>query len=435
MSAHRQRLVIVGGGAGGLELATRMARRGLRKRVEVTLVDAQRTHLWKPLLHEVAAGSFDPAEHALEYLVHARRHGIAFRLGALESIERDARRIWLAPLLDRDGEQVLARRSLDYDLLVLAIGSEANDFGVPGVAQHCWFLDTLAEARRFQRRLLDALLRFADHAAPAARFHIAIVGGGATGVELAAQLHRVSRVLAQYGLEALDPEQRIAINVIEAGPRILPGLPPRMSAAVTAELERIGIGVQVNERVVGVEADALLLGDGRRLDAEVKVWAAGIRAPACLAQGEGLELDRLGRVKVRPDLRVTVDENIYAIGDCAAFPSDTEGRSVPPRAQAAHQMASHLAHELRRRLHGAADTRPYRYRDYGSLVALGHYSTVGNLMGAITGNVWVSGLVARVMYRSLYALHRAALYGWWRTLMLDLANRLRRTVDPEIKLH
>lgn len=435
---ERHRLVIVGGGAGGLELASRLATRRLRTRLQVTLIDAQRTHLWKPLLHEVAAGSFDPAEHALEYMVHAAHHGIAFRLGTLEHLDRAQREVWLAPVFDADGEEVLARRSVPYDTLVLAVGSVANDFGVPGVAEHCWFLDTLREAERFQRRLLDALLRFATHVAvsdPDAEFRIAIVGGGATGVELAAQLHRVSRALTQYGLEALDPERRIRISVLEAGPRILPGLPPRMSAAVTEELRRIGISVLVDQRVTGVDADALLFADGRRLEAQIKVWAAGIRGPECLLHCDGLELNRIRQLVVRRDLRTTLDDAIFALGDCAAFPSGKNGQTVPPRAQAAHQEASFLARALRRKVRGRDDFGEYHYRDYGSLVALGHYSTVGNLMGAITGNLWISGVIARLMYVSLYKLHQAALYGWWRTLLLGLANRLRRTVDPEIKLH
>jgi NADH dehydrogenase len=437
MTIKRQRLVIVGGGAGGLELASRLSSRHLRKRLQVTLIDAQRTHLWKPLLHEVAAGSFDPAEHALEYMVHAARHDIDFRLGTMQRLDRAQRLVWLAPVTNREGNEILAQRSVAYDTLVLAVGSVANDFGVPGVAEHCWFLDTLHEAKRFQRRLLDALLRFAGHVAddPAAEFRIAIVGGGATGVELAAQLHRVSRVLTQYGLEALQPEQRIRISVLEAGPRILPGLPPRMSASVTRELQRIGISVLVEQRVIGVDAEALLLADGHRIEAEIKVWAAGIRGPECLLHGDGLELNRIRQLVVQRNLLTTRDENIFALGDCAAFPPDAQGRSVPPRAQAAHQQASFLARAIRRRLHGKDSLGEYHYRDYGSLVALGHYSTVGNLMGAITGNVWISGFIARFMYVSLYKLHQAALYGWWHTLLLGLANRLRRTVDPEIKLH
>lgn len=439
MSAHeKHRLVIVGGGAGGLELASRLAVRRLRGKLQVTLIDAQRTHLWKPLLHEVAAGSFDPAEHALEYMVHAARHGIVFRLGTMERLDRAQREVWLEPVLDAEGQEVLARRSVPYDTLVLAVGSVANDFGVPGVAEHCWFLDTLREAERFQRRLLDALLRFATHDAvadPHAEFHIAIVGGGATGVELAAQLHRVSRTLTQYGLEALDPERRIRISVLEAGPRILPGLPPRMSAVVTGELQRIGISVQADQRVTGVDAGALLLADGRRIEAQIKVWAAGIRGPECLMHCDGLELNRIRQLVVRRDLRTSRDDAVFALGDCAAFPPDEKGQGVPPRAQAAHQQASFLARALRRKLHGHEDFGEYHYHDYGSLVALGHYSTVGNLMGAITGSVWISGFIARLMYVSLYKLHQAALYGWWRTLLLGLANRLRRTVDPEIKLH
>ncbi|APZ42010.1 NAD(P)/FAD-dependent oxidoreductase [Acidihalobacter ferrooxydans] len=432
------RIVIVGGGAAGLELATRLGNRlGKRKRASITLIDAQRTHLWKPLLHEVAAGTLDPAEHAITLLGHARRHHMNFRIGSLESIDRTQRRVWLAPNLNEAGEELIPRRDFAYDTLVIAVGSVSNDFHTPGVAEHCWFLDSLPEAQHFQHRLLEALLRAGTHkpGATGDALEVVIVGGGATGVELAAQMHHVARQLTQYGFDELDPEHRVHLSLFEAGSRILPALPERLSRDVTAELEGLGVRVHVDKRVTEVTREGIHTADGEFMPAAIKVWAAGIRAPDCLDNLDGLETNRNHQLAVRRNLLTTLDDSIFAIGDCADFPPDAEGRRVPPRAQTAHQQASFVARAIERRLRGREDIGTYVYRDYGSLVTLGHYSTVGSLMGSLTGSVWISGFVARVVYLSLHKMHQVALHGWLRTLALTLANLLRRSVNPEIKLH
>lgn len=436
--SNPHRIVIVGAGAGGLELATRLGNRlGKRQRADITLIDAQRTHLWKPLLHEVAAGTLDPAEHSITLLGHARRHHMHFRIGSLETLDRERRLVWLAPNLNDRGEQLIPRRSFAYDTLVIAVGSVSNDFHTPGVAEHAWFLDTLPEAEQFQHRLLETLLRAGTHKPGASgdALEVAIIGGGATGVELAAQLHRVARQLTQYGFDELDPEHRLRLTLLEAGPRILPALPERLGSSVTTELEALGVQVRVGKRVTEVTAEGIRTADGEYLPAAIKVWAAGIRAPKCLDRLDGLETNRNHQLIVRRDLLTTRDEHIFALGDCADFPPDANGHRVPPRAQAAHQQASFVARAIERRLRGRQDIGEYVYRDYGSLVTLGRYSTLGSLMGSITGNVWVSGLSARLVYLSLHKTHQIALHGWWRTAALTLAHLLRRTVSPEIKLH
>lgn len=433
---ERHRIVIVGGGAGGLELATqlgdRLGRRGL---AEVTLIDAARTHIWKPLLYEVAAGSLDSHADRLEYLAQARWHHFRFRLGRMDGLDRANRRVHVAATLDDDGSEIVPRRSFPYDTLVIAIGSQANDFGVPGVQRHCLMLDTPEEAREFHRRLINACLRAHTQEAPVApgQLTVAIVGGGATGVELAAELHGTMRQLSAYGLEKIDPDKHVRLLIVEAGERILSGLPPRLSAAVTQRLNDLGIEPHTHERVVEVRPDGLVTASGKHIPASMMVWSAGIKAPDFLAGLDGLETNRINQLAVRPTLQTSRDNAIFAFGDCAACPMP--GGNVPPRAQAAHQQAALLVKSIQRRMHGEA-LPEYRYRDYGSLVALGRYSTVGNLMGALTGgSVMIEGAMARLVYWSLHKMHQVALNGYYKTALGTLANLINAPNKPTIKLH
>lgn len=431
------RIVIVGGGAAGLELATRLGRKlGRAGKAEVTLIDAGRTHVWKPLLHQVAAGSFDPGLHSVEYLAQAQRSHFRFRMGRLASLDRVKREVNLSATCNDDGEEIIPPRSFGYDTLVLAIGSVSHDFGIPGVQEHCWFLDDKNEAVTFQKRLMERLIQAATHTdrpAPG-QLDVAIVGAGATGVELAAQLHQVTRRLQQFGFDQLDPGRHIGLKILDAGPRILPALPERLSDEVHKELERLGIEVMVDQAVTHVSEHGVETASGASIPAAIKVWAAGIKAADTLA-GLGLQVNRINQIEVGRDLLSVSDERIFAIGDCAAFPPDEHGRTVPPRAQAAHQQASFVAQAIVKRLKGRSDIGEYRYRDYGSLVTLGRYSTVGSLMGSVTGNIWISGMIARLVYLSLHKMHQVTLHGWFNTTLLTLSSALRRSVNPEIKLH
>ncbi|HLX01659.1 MAG TPA: NAD(P)/FAD-dependent oxidoreductase [Trinickia sp.] len=446
------RFIVVGGGAGGLELATRLGDRyGKKKNGEapalVTLVDRYPTHIWKPLLHEVAAGSMDPFTQELEYAAQARWHGFEFQQGELAGLDRKAKKIRLATVLDDDGAELLPERELEYDTLVIAIGSTTHFFGVQGAPEHSLALDTVQQAERFRKRLIAACMR-AEHQVHArvecgdgmspdneARIQVAIVGGGATGVELSAELRNTAQVLSAYGLHKLDPRHDVGIVLIEAGPRILPALTERVSGATAELLTKLGVKLMIGETVAEVAPGLVRTASGKTVRADLTVWAAGIKAPPVLAKLDGLTVNRLGQLEVRRTLQTVNDDDIFALGDCAACQWPGNERNVPPRAQAAHQQASFLLKSLVNRMEG----RPlgeFTYRDFGSLVSLGHWSAVGNLMGGlIGGNMLIEGLFARFMYMSLYRLHIAALHGYPRMMLDTFAHWLRRTTLPRVKLH
>ncbi len=427
------RIVIVGGGAGGLELATRLGDKlGKKQRAEITLIDRNSTHIWKPLLHEVATGTLDVDIDQVTYRAHATAHHFEFQLGSMTGLDRDQRHVILAPLTDESGEEVLAERRVGYDYLVLAMGSVSNHFNTPGIAEHCIFLDSPDQARRFHRRLLEAYIKLNSPQHPKDNLNIAIVGGGATGVELSAELHHAAKEFNQYGFTEMNRD-RLKITLVEAGPRILPALPERIAMAAHRELEKLGVKVRVATKVTSAGEHGLQLGD-EELPAELMVWAAGIKAPDFLKDLAGLENNRLNQLLVKPTLQTTRDDQIYVIGDAAGFPLP-DNKWVPPRAQSAHQMAEHLVKNLLAVLDGRPQT-PYQYRDHGSLISLSRFGTVGSLMGNLVGGaMMIEGRIARMAYISLYRMHQVALHGWWRTIMISMIGRINKIIRPRLKLH
>ena len=431
-------IVIVGGGAGGLELATSLGDSlGRKGRARVTLIDRVRTHLWKPLLHEFAAGSMDLDHHALDYLAQARWHHFRFQLGEMDGLDRRRKVVQVAPTLDEDGRELIPRREIPYDTLVMAIGSLSNDFGTPGAREHAISLDTAAQAERFHRLLVNACIRANAQHGPLApeQLKVAIIGAGATGVELAAELHKSTRELVAYGLDKIDPEKDVRLTIVEAAPRILPAVPERVSKAAAGLLRGLDVRVLTGERVTEVRPDGVATASGKRIPAELTVWAAGIKAPDFLKDIAGLETNRLNQLVVKQTLDTTRDPAIFAIGDCAGCPWPERNRDVPPTAQAAHQQASHLARMLPRRLAGKP-LKAWRYRDFGSLVSFGEYSTIGSLMGALLGGtLFIEGLFARFMYVSLYRMHVYALHGLAKMLFDTAAKLITRRTEPRVKLH
>jgi NADH:ubiquinone reductase (H+-translocating) len=433
------RIVIVGGGAGGLELATRLGDRlGRRNKAHVTLIEKARTHFWKPHLHEIAAGSMDIGTYETNYLAQSHWHYFRYRVGEMVGIDRERRSVTVAPFVDEDGDQVTPQRQFAYDVLVIAIGSLTNDFGTPGAKEHAISLETPAQAERFHRRLVNAYIR-AHAQAESLRPHqlqVAIIGAGATGVELAAELHNTTRTLVSYGLDRIDPEKDMKLILIEAADRILPALPQRLSDAATRLLAKLKVSVRTSARVAEVLPEGVRLASGEVVPAELVVWAAGVKAPEFLKDLGGLESNRINQLVVLPTLQTTRDESIFAIGDCAACPwLGKEGALVPPRAQGAHQQASHMVRQIERRLRNEP-LAPWRYRDFGSLVSLGEYSVVGNLMGGLSGsNLWIEGWFARMMYLSLYKMHELALHGFWKVTLDTAARVITRRTEPHVKLH
>ncbi len=439
--AGAHRVVIVGGGAGGLELATRLGNElGKTGRAQVTLVDREATHLWKPLLHEVAAGSIDPYAYQLEYLAQARSHHFAFRQGELLDIDSLNKTLRVACLRDIDGRIVLPESILPYDTLVLAIGSVTNFFDIPGAAEHAMAIDSVAQAARVQHRILAACMRvhasedMTDNAAGDARVRLVIIGGGATGVELAAELRDTAQVLAAYGLAQPDPQHHVCITLIEAGPRILPPLPEKIATQTAHLLQEHKVNIVTGDPVSEVRADAVVTRSGRYIASDLTLWAGGIRVSAVLAKA-GLPTNPLGQVIVTPTLQSLTHPDIFALGDCASCPWPATGKSVPPRAQAAHQQATLLLTAMKRRLQGRS-LPTFTYRDRGALIAIGHQDLIGHLMGRmLSRSVRFHGLIARTLYLSLYRRHQIVLHGLLRTVLTALSEWLRRRSDPRVKLH
>ncbi|MDR5867986.1 NAD(P)/FAD-dependent oxidoreductase [Halomonas koreensis] len=427
------RIVVVGGGAGGLELVTRLGRRlGRRGRAEITLVDRNPTHIWKPLLHEVATGALDSGLDEIAYQGHARTHGYRFQLGTLSALDREARTLTLAPVLDEDGQEVLPARTLPYDELVLSLGSVSNDFGTPGVAEHCHFLDSPHQAEAFRKAMLNAFLRYNAPRERPMKMVVGIIGAGATGVELAAELYGASEMLNSYGFTTLDREQ-LEVHLIEAAPKVLPALPERISDAVHAELERLGVRVHTGTRVTEVTDAAIVTADEQRIEIDLGVWAAGIKAPALLSE-LGLSTERNHRLRVHETLQSVDDERIFAFGDCASCPQP-DGSSVPPRAQAAHQQAQRLYRNLLARLEGKP-LKPFVFRDRGSLISLAHFDAIGSLMrGASARSLFIEGHLAKFFYASLYRMHQRAIHGMLKTGLMVVVDGLNRFLKPRLKLH
>lgn len=442
MNKNPHKIVIVGGGAGGLELATRLGKAyGRGNKVIVTLVDKNRTHIWKPKLHEIASGSMDFGDHEVDYMAQAHWNHFTFRIGELKGLDRTNKTIDLFPYLDSDGSPVTPIQQIEYDTLVVCVGSLSNDFGTQGVKEFALKLETQHDAKQFHSKMVNACIR-AHHQKEVIhkrQLHVAIIGAGATGVELAAELHRTTREVVAFGLDRIDPEKDIKVSLIEAAERILPALQPRFSLATEDLIKKLGVQVFTSSKVMEVMSNGIRLADGRVLESELVVWAAGVKAPDFLKDLGGLETNRINQLVVLDTLQTTRDIDIFALGDCAACPCPDQdggrGGIVPPRAQAAHQQASHLFEQIKRRLSNKS-LRPYRYKDFGSLVSLGKFSTVGNMMGGLIGkNLMIEGYFAKLMYLSLYKLHELAIHGFIKTSLYTFARMITKQTNPTVKLH
>lgn len=433
------KIVIVGGGAGGLELATKLGDTlGKNKKAEITLIDCTKTHVWKPLLHEIAAGSMNPDKHELEYMAQAHWHHFRFRLGRMDRLNRRKKEVSIASYIDEDGKEIIPRRSFKYDTLVISVGSTTNDFGIKGAAEHSIALDTQEQAEVFHQKLHHAILKAQTQkkAIQPGQLEVVIVGAGATGVELAAELHKATREMTAYGIDRINPDRDIKISIIEASSRLLPALPKKLSHSVALELGKLHVHLYLGERVTEVSAKGIKTHTKKIISSSLVVWAAGVKAPDFLKNIDGLETNRINQLMVNSSLQTTKDDSIFAFGDCAACPIDGTDQYVPPRAQAAHQQANLLFRSMKLRVKGKIHLPRYVYKDYGSLVNLGTYSTVGNLMGSLIGDsMFIEGIIARLMYQSLYKMHLMALHGFMSMALQSLARMITRRSEAQVKLH
>ena len=430
--SDKPNIVIVGGGAGGLELATLLGDDlGKKEQAHITLVDMNLTHVWKPLWHEVAAGTLSSSEDELSYIVHAYNHHFSFQLGKFIGLDQKAKTISLEAIQDDNGNEIISERKTAYDILILAIGSLSNTFNVPGVEEYCHFLDSYGDCQSLYRLFLSQLLKIQEQ--PKSELSIAIIGGGATGIELACELQSAVGEALQYKQADLKHLKNVHITIIEALPRLLSILTEDISCSVQQELERRGITVVTQAKVLQVDKQYVYTLDNRPIQADLKLWAAGIKAPNVLNL-LGLQTNKLGQLLVKPSLQSVDDETIFAFGDCASCPQPGTEQAVPARAQAAHQQAQLLAKSLKAYLNHKA-LLPYVYHDRGSLIALSQSNTIGQIIGKPFGNIKIEGKLARLAYRFLYRQHQATLYNWFQVILLSFAQYLTRHIRPRLKLH
>lgn len=428
-----KRIVVVGGGAGGLELVAKLSKFARKRQsLEIVLVDKQRTHVWKPLLHEVAAGVIDKNSDGVDYRMHASSHHYEFQQGEVIDLDIDTRCLTLAQLNDEQGNEILPQRVIEYDNLVMALGSVSNDFNTPGVTEHSYFLDSLSQAEQFHRALINQFLRISYICETPLPLKVSIVGGGATGTELAAQLHHVANLANAYGMTSLSAK-RLQLTIIEAGPRILPVLPERIAGAAKHALHKIDVQVLENTRVIRAEKNGFVTQDEHLIEADLMVWAAGIKAPDVVLKW-GFETNKLQQIMVNQQLQSTVDQRIYVLGDCCAC-LQPDGRWVPPRAQSAHQMANTVYNNILACMTGNP-LKAFEYNDYGSLIHLSKYSTVGSLMGNLSNSsMFIEGHMARFVYNSLYSMHQFAVHGYIKGAVGMLSRQVSKFVGSKLKLH
>ncbi|SFC64359.1 NAD(P)/FAD-dependent oxidoreductase [Pseudoalteromonas denitrificans] len=432
MQTIKPNIVIIGGGAGGLELATQLGHKlGRKNKANIILIDKNRTHIWKPLLHEVATGSLDTSLDGVVYSAHAAKHGFSFQLGEFYSLNKLDKTIKLK-MIHENMSHSFAERTIQYSTLVIAIGSVSNDFNTPGVKEQCYFLDSHKQAERFQHALLNHFTQIHQNS-KLPELKIAIVGAGATGVELSAELYHVAALLKSYGLNNMTAD-KLKVYLIEAGPKILPALPERITHSAKKELMKLGVEVHENTKIASANEAGLLTSEGTLIKADLRVWAAGVKVADFIKELDIFELNRANQIIVTDMLKSSVDDSIYVLGDACAF-KQGDGSFVPPRAQAAHQMAKNVAHNILNEI----DQKPlikFDYTDHGSLVNLSRFSTVGSLMGNLTQNsMFVEGKIARIMYMSLYRMHQRAIHGSMKTFALWLVEKLMKVVRPRMKLH
>jgi NADH dehydrogenase len=373
---RRPRVLIIGGGFGGLTCA-----RALRRApVDVTLVDRRNHHLFQPLLYQVATAALSATDIAYPIRAILRRQSNArVFLADVTAIDAAAREVVL-----RDGR-------LGYDWLVLATGARDTYFGHDEWQRYAPGLKSLEDALEIRRRILLAFEhaeRADDAAHRTALLTFVVIGGGPTGVELAGAIGEISRQVLVSDFRAIDPREA-RVLLIEAGPRVLPTFHPTLSADAAAALESRGVEVRTGTKVTDVAADAVTLGT-ERVTAGTILWAAGVRATA-LAASLGVALDRTGRVPVAPDLTVPGRPEIFVIGDAAAF-TDAHGTTLPGVAPVAIQQGRHVAANIRRACAGQA-LEPFAYWDKGSLASIGRAYAVAEI-----GRVRLAGFVAWLMW-------------------------------------
>ncbi|QER40223.1 NAD(P)/FAD-dependent oxidoreductase [Acinetobacter suaedae] len=421
------RIIVVGGGAGGLELMTKLADTFHKsKEVSLLLVDKNLTHVWKPLLHEVASSTLNINDNEVNYIMHSYEHGYNFTQGSLADIDKNKKNIHveITSTIDPNIKKI---EELSYDTLILSLGSRSNDFNTPGVKENCYFLDTKSEAESIYKYIfstyLDIRNKFIDLSQT---YNVAIVGGGATGVELITELVHLKETLAKSYFKETQ-QLSIQFILIDASDRILSALSEDISNEAEKVLSQMGVQILKNHRVSKVDKENIYFPDGSKISADLKIWTAGIKATEAIEQLDGFEKDNIGRLKVYATLQTYTDPNIFALGDCAHCQLDAKKPPLGARAQVASQQAEFLAQALEQRLIG----KPlplFKFSDKGSIISLSQDHAVGEVFS----NLNIYGTFARKAYEALYRIHQINIHGVKNTYRMSQKDSITKNLLKKV---
>lgn len=415
MQKHEERphVVILGGGFGGLAAARVLGGAPVR----VTLIDRSNHHLFQPLLYQVATALL-PAPHIAAPLRNLLSEHANVRVLLAEAQRIDVEQRFV--VLDH-GEQ------LEYDFLIVATGLEHDYFGHPEWEHHAPGLKTLYEALEIRNRVLlafEAAERITDPDAKRAFLTFVVVGGGATGVELAGQLSEISRNALRRDFRTIDPASARVI-LVEGGDRIFRDYHPKLSARAQRDLESLGVEVRTSALVTGIDDDGVTLGEGERIEANTVLWAAGVRATSITAD-LGAELDWLGRVKVTPHCTVPGHDEVAVVGDLIHFPRKKDGQPHPAVAQVALQSGKLVAQNIIGRLKGESP-QPFEYFDKGIMATIGRNRAIVESWGMrMTGfGAWLVWLVIHLAFLVDFRNRIAVLFQWvWAYVTNKRASRV-----------
>lgn len=421
-----KRLVILGGGAGGLELASLLA---ARDDLDVTLVDREFGHVWKPRLHELGAGTVSSSLADLSFYMLAHLRGFRFEQGEVTALDRERREVRLGSIHVAGATVEMPERRLGYDLCVVALGGQ-TPAPLPGVEEHAIRLDRKSDADALRARFVAAMVAARDTGRPA---EVVIVGTGATGTELAAHLRRSERGF----FEKRDRRERdlLRITLLEAAPELMPGAEPDLRRELAERLARLKITVRTNAKVSAIQEGAVIGGEGgERWPATIAVWAAGSAGLPLLERLGGFDLDAKGRIRVDPTLQALGDDHVFALGDASSFTPRGGEKPLPPTAQVASQQAVYLSQTLPYAARGEP-AEPFRYDNKGKIVSLAGAGTIGKLAFGRRDDILIGGRFALAAYHGLERQHQWRILGPWHGTVSIATDLLSPTKGPALKLY
>ncbi|CAI3941069.1 FAD-containing subunit (Ndh) (PDB:5NA4) [Commensalibacter communis] len=408
----KKKIVVLGGGIAGIEFLVRINKKIDHSRYELCLIDKNEFHTWKPMLHTFAAGSASLQEQGMSFLIQAKRHNFTFQPGEVSSIDTEAKEITLAPYIDQYGDEILPKRCVSYDYLVIALGSKANDFNTKGVNEHAYTIDDVGYALEFhhdlKKYIMQSTILHTKH-------HVVIVGAGATGIELAGEIAEMLQQASQYTDH--DFNKHIDLTVIQSGDRVLPGFQKNISKSVQKTMDDIGVKTLLSTRVTEVTKDHVVLDSGDTLPADQVVWTTGIKAIDVEGDIANTERSKNAQFVTDEQFRLLNHDDIFVIGDC----SSRQKNPLAPTAQVARQQAIYLSANFVKLINKDSNIPAFVYKDYGSLISVGRYGS----FGTFGHSTHVKGMLAYLAHTFLYRSHQINILGPFKGISAIFADILR----------